>query len=135
MIVGVPKEVKDLEYRVSTTPAGAAEFVARGHEVLVERAAGAGSGFSDEEYFAAGAGSGFSDEEYFAAGATLIESHGEVFAKASLIIKVKEPTPAEYELLRSGQVLFTFLHLAADEPLTLALMKQRVQAVAYETVQ
>jgi len=121
MIVGVPKEVKDRENRVSTTPAGVSEFVTHGHRVLVEKSAGLGSGFSDSEYAEAGA--------------ELIDSHAGVFAASDMIIKVKEPTFAEYELLRDGQLLFTYLHLAADEPQTRALMKQRVQAVAYETVQ
>jgi len=121
MIVGVPREVKDRESRVSTTPGGVHEFVARGHRVLVERGAGTGSGFSDAEYQVAGA--------------ELIDGHAEVFAKAEMIIKVKEPVSAEYDLLRPDQLLFTYLHLAADEPQTRALMRNRVQAVAYETVQ
>jgi alanine dehydrogenase len=121
MIVGVPREVKDRENRVSTTPAGVREYVARGHRVLVERGAGAGSGFADEEYAAAGA--------------CLVDDHAAVFAEAEMIAKVKEPVPAEYDLLRPGQLLYTYLHLAAEEQLTGALMRQRVQAVAYETVQ
>jgi alanine dehydrogenase len=121
MIVGVPREVKDWENRVSITPAGVAEYVGRDHQVLVETSAGTGSGFADAEYRAAGA--------------ELIETHQEVFARAEMIAKVKEPIPAEYELLRPGQLLFTYLHLAADEPLTRALIDRRVQAVAYETVQ
>jgi alanine dehydrogenase len=121
MIVGVPKEVKDRENRVSTTPAGVTEFVTRGHRVLVERAAGAGSGFADPEYERAGA--------------ELVASHSEVFARAEMIVKVKEPVPAEYDLLRPDQLLFTYLHLAADEAQTRALMRRRVKAVAYETVQ
>ncbi|GIW03928.1 MAG: alanine dehydrogenase [Thermomicrobiales bacterium] len=121
MIVGVPREVKDLEHRVSTTPAGVAEFVARGHQVLVERGAGLGSGFADEEYERAGA--------------TLVDSHAEVFARAELILKVKEPVSEEYALLRPKQILFTYLHLAANEELTRVLMERCVKAVAYETVQ
>jgi len=121
VIVGVPREVKDREYRVSTTPAGAREFVAHGHTVLVEAGAGIGSGFADDEYEAIGA--------------RIVETHEAVFAEADMIVKVKEPVAAEYELLREGQVLFTYLHLAADEPLTHALIERRVQAVAYETVQ
>src|SRR5215204_2949817 len=121
MIVGVPKEVKDLENRVSTTPAGAHEYVTHGHSVLVERSAGEGSGFSDEEYAAAGA--------------ELFDTHAEVIQHAEMIVKVKEPVPAEYELLQPRQLLFTYLHLAADEPLTRTLIERRVQAVAYETVQ
>lgn len=121
VIVGVPREVKDREYRVSTTPAGAREYVAHGHTVLVETNAGVGSGFTDAEYAAAGA--------------TIAGTHAEVFERAGMIVKVKEPVAAEYPLLRADQVLFTYLHLAADEPLTRALIEGRVQAVAYETVQ
>ena len=121
MIVGVPKEVKDSENRVSTTPAGVAEYVHRGHRVIVERSAGVGSGFADAEYEAAGA--------------ELVDDPAAVFALAEMIAKVKEPVPAEYELLRPNQLLFTYLHLAADEPLTHALVRNRVKAVAYETVQ
>ncbi|MDQ3044461.1 MAG: alanine dehydrogenase [Chloroflexota bacterium] len=121
MIVGVPKEVKDRENRVSTTPAGVAEYVVRGHQVLVEAGAGRGSGFTDAEFVAAGG--------------TLVTTHDEVFAQSEMIVKVKEPVPAEYDLLRPDQLLFTYLHLAANEPLTRALMRNRVQAVAYETVQ
>ncbi len=121
MIVGVPKEVKDRENRVSTTPAGVHEFVARGHQVIVERNAGTGSGFSDQEYASAGA--------------ELINDHKTVFDRADMIVKVKEPVPDEYDLLWPNQLLFTYLHLAADEPQTRALMRNRVQSVAYETVQ
>ena len=121
MLVGVPKEVKDREFRVSTTPAGVHEYRSHGHEVLVERSAGRGSGFADDEYEAAGA--------------ELVDAHEEVFAKAEMIVKVKEPVPAEYDLLRRDQVLFTYLHLAADEKLTRVLMERDVEAVAYETVQ
>jgi alanine dehydrogenase len=121
MIVGVPREVKDSESRVSTTPGGVHEYVARGHRVLVQCGAGLGSGFSDAEYREAGA--------------ELVDGPAPVFAAAEMIVKVKEPVAAEYDLLRPGQILFTYLHLAADEPLTRALMRNRVQAVAYETVQ
>lgn len=121
MIVGVPREVKDRENRVSTTPAGVQEYVAHGHTVLVETAAGAGSGFRDDEYAAAGG--------------RLVANHDEVFAEADMIVKVKEPVASEYGLLRRGQLLFTYLHLAADEPLTRVLIERWVQAVAYETVQ
>jgi alanine dehydrogenase len=121
MIVGVPKEIKDRENRVAVTPAGVAEYVARGHQVVVERGAGDGSSFSDAEFEAAGA--------------ELADSHADVFARAEMICKVKEPVPEEYDLLRPDQLLFTYLHLAADEPLTRALMRNRVKSVAYETVQ
>jgi len=121
MLVGVPQEVKDNESRVALTPAGVAELVHHGHEVLVERGAGAGSGFADAEYEAAGA--------------ALCAAHEEAFERAALIVKVKEPIAPEYGLLRPGQLLFTYLHLAADEALTRALVERRVTAIAYETVQ
>src|SRR4051812_20229768 len=121
MMIGVPKETKDLEFRVSVTPGGVREYVSHGHEVLVEAAAGGGSGFSDAEYEAAGA--------------EIVSSPQEVFGRAEMIVKVKEPTPAEYDLLQSEQILFTYLHLAADEPLTTALIERHVQAIGYETVQ
>ena len=121
MLVGVPREVKDHEFRVSVTPAGVREYRNRGHQVIVERSAGEGSGFSDSAYAAAGA--------------ELVDSATEVFGRAEMIVKVKEPVPSEYALLRPEQLLFTYLHLAADEPLTRALISNRVQAVAYETVQ
>ena len=121
MLVGVPKEIKDNENRVALTPAGVAELVHHGHRMLVERDAGAGSGFADAEYEAAGA--------------ELVAGHEEVFARAEMIVKVKEPVAAEYGLLRPGQILFTYLHLAADEALTRALVACGVTAIAYETVQ
>jgi len=121
MIVGVPREVKDRESRVAVTPAGAREYASHGHTVIVEMAAGSGSGFADAEYVAAGA--------------RLVPSHDEVFARAEMIVKVKEPVTSEYPLMRSGQLLFTYLHLAADEPLTRALIEGGVRAIAYETVQ
>ncbi|MDQ2683762.1 MAG: NAD-binding protein, partial [Chloroflexota bacterium] len=121
MIVGVPREIKDRENRVSTTPGGVAEYIARGHTVLVERDAGSGSGFSTAAYQSAGA--------------TIVDSHEAVFAEADMIVKVKEPIASEYDLLRPDQLLYTYLHLAAEHELTEALMRRRVQAVAYETVQ
>ena len=121
MIVGVPKEVKDRESRVSMTPAGVHEYVAHGHTVLVETSAGEGSGISDGDYAAVGA--------------RILPTHEGVFTEAEMIAKVKEPTPAEFDLLRPNQLLFTYLHLANDEPLTRTLMERNVQAVAYETVQ
>ncbi len=121
MQIGVPKEVKDHEFRVSVTPAGVREYRAHGHQVLVQRSAGEGSGFADRQYAAAGA--------------ELVETAAEVFDRAQMIVKVKEPVPAEYDLLRPEQVLFTYLHLAANAPLTRALVRNHVQAVAYETVQ
>lgn len=121
MLVGVPKEIKDNENRVALTPAGVAELVHHGHPTLVERGAGAGSGFGDAEYEASGA--------------ELVGSHEEVFARAAMIVKVKEPIAAEYGLLRPGQLLFTYLHLAAAPELTRALVERQVTAIAYETVQ
>lgn len=121
MIVGIPKEVKDREYRVSATPAAVHEYVAHGHTVIVETNAGNGSGFSDDEY----------ETE----GVRIVEAHQAVFEQADMIIKVKEPVESEYELLRRGQVLYTYLHLAADEPLTTSLVERGVRAIAYETVQ
>jgi alanine dehydrogenase len=121
VIVGVPREVKDRENRVSVTPAGVGEFVRRGHTVIVEVGAGDGSSFTDAEYIAAGA--------------TIELTHAAVFDRADMVVKVKEPTLDEYALLRPNQILFTYLHLANDEPLTRALMDRQVQAIAYETVQ
>jgi alanine dehydrogenase len=121
MIIGVPKEIKEQEYRVAMLPSGAYQLIKRGHEVLVERGAGAGAGFPDAEY------------EH--AGAKLVDSHPPVFERAELIVKVKEPLPEEYGLLRPGQLLFTYLHLAANKELTQALIKSGVTALAYETVE
>ncbi|HTL71782.1 MAG TPA: alanine dehydrogenase [bacterium] len=121
MIVGVPKEIKEQEYRVAMLPSGAYQLTKRGHQVVVERGAGAGTGYPDAEYEAAGA--------------TLVATHAEVFAQAELIVKVKEPLPAEYALLRPGQLLFTYLHLAASRSLTDALVKSGVTGIAYETIE
>ncbi len=120
MRIGVPKEIKTHEYRVGMTPASVRELVHRGHEVLVEAGVGAGIGCSDDAYRAAGAA--------VAAGAA------EVFAAAELIVKVKEPQPPEFGLLREGQVLFTYLHLAPDPVQARALIQSRCIAIAYETV-
>ncbi|QEH36164.1 Alanine dehydrogenase [Aquisphaera giovannonii] len=120
MIVGVPREVKDDEYRVSMLPVGAEELTALGHEVLVEAGAGLGSGIVDSEYAAAGA--------------TIVEDVREIWAKSDLIIKVKEPMPKEWPLLRKGQVLFTYFHFAADEKLTRAVLESGITAIAYETL-
>ncbi|HEY6935459.1 MAG TPA: alanine dehydrogenase [Marmoricola sp.] len=121
MKVGVPKEVKNNEYRVAITPVGVHELVAHGHEVLVERSAGVGSSIEDEEYVAAGA--------------RIIDSADEVWAAADMVLKVKEPIAEEYHRMRPGLVLFTYLHLAADRPLTEELLGRKVTALAYETVQ
>jgi alanine dehydrogenase len=121
MIIGVPKEIKEHEYRVALLPSGAYQLAKRGHQIVVERNAGAGSGFPDSEY-----------EQ---AGATLVDTHAAVFEKADLVVKVKEPLPAEYKLLRKGQILFTYLHLAADRALTEALLKSGATCIAYETLE
>ncbi|HLH56865.1 MAG TPA: alanine dehydrogenase [Verrucomicrobiae bacterium] len=121
MIIGVPKEIKQQEYRVALLPSAAYQLVKRGHQVLVERNAGAGSGYPDAEYTRAGA--------------TLVEDHRAIFEKAELVVKVKEPLPAEFPLLRPGQILFTYLHLAADRGLTDALIKSGVTGLAYETIE
>jgi alanine dehydrogenase len=118
--IGVAKEIKTDEYRVALTPAGARELGQRGHEVIVETGAGEGSSFSDAAYEAAGA---------------RIASVDEVWADAELLLKVKEPIEPEYGRLREGLVLFTYLHIAADEPLTRALLDSGIRAVAYETVE
>jgi alanine dehydrogenase len=121
MIIGLPKEIKEQEYRVALLPSGAYQLIKRGHEVIVERNAGAGSGFPDAEYQAAGA--------------KIVDSHETVFAKAELILKVKEPLASEFGLLQPGQLLFTYLHLAASHSLTEVLMKSGVTALAYETLE
>jgi len=120
-VVGVPKEVKDGEMRVSMQPDGVAELVHHGHEVVVEERAGVGASFDDEEYAEAGA--------------RIVGSAEEVFERAGLIVKVKEPAPEEYDLYREGQELFTYLHLASDKDLTEFLMEQKVNSIAYETVE
>jgi len=121
LIIGIPREVKPREYRVAQPPHGVRELVRHGHTVLVERGAGIGSGFSDEQYAAAGA--------------TLVDDAATVWAEAELVIKVKEPIEAEFPYLRPGLVLFTFLHLAANEKLARILVEREVIALAYETVQ
>lgn len=120
MRIGVPKEIKVHEYRVGLTPAGVRELADAGHEVLVQTNAGAGVGFADADYIAAGA--------------RIAPDAASVFATADLVVKVKEPQPAEYGLLRQGQTLFTYLHLAADAAQAQALMQGGVTAIAYETV-
>lgn len=120
MFVGVPKEIKTHEYRVGMVPSGVREMVGHGHGVLVQSGAGAAIGFDDDAYKAAGA--------------EIANEAAEVFERAELIVKVKEPQPEECAMLRPGQVLFTYLHLAADKPQTQALMASGCSAVAYETV-
>ena len=121
MTIGIPKEIKEQEQRVGLLPSSARALVARGHTVLVQKNAGVGSGYSDEEYIKAGA--------------QIIESAQEIFQRADMIVKVKEPLPPEWPLLRRGQILFTYLHLAASKPLTEALLNSGVTGVAYETIQ
>ncbi len=121
MKVGVPKEVKNHEYRVALTPVGVHELTQHGHEVVVEKDAGLGSQIPDEEYVAAGA--------------TIIDSADDVWGTADTVLKVKEPIAEEYHRLREGLTLFTYLHLAADKPLTDELVQRKVTAIAYETVQ
>jgi alanine dehydrogenase len=121
MIIGVPKEIKEQEQRVALLPSGTKELTKYGHSVLVETNAGLGSGYSDQDYVKAGA--------------EIVEQAKDVFARADMIVKVKEPLKAEFPLLRRGQILFTYLHLAASKPLTEALLKSGVTGVAYETIQ
>ena len=120
-VIGIPKEIKDQERRVSMQPDGVAELTHHGHEVVVESGAGMGAGFSDEAY-----------EE---AGARLIDGPDGVFEEADLIVKVKEPVPEEYDRYKEGQELFTYLHLAADKELTEFLMERKINSIAYETVE
>ncbi len=121
MIIGVPKEIKDNENRVALTPGGARAFVSNGHKVLVEKNAGIGSGFLDEDYLAAGA--------------EVLGQASEVWQGAEMVMKVKEPLPEEYGYFRQSLVLFTYLHLAPELELTKALMESGVIAIAYETIQ
>jgi alanine dehydrogenase len=121
MIIGVPKEIKEQEHRVALLPSAAYQLIKRGHKVVVERNAGAGAGYPDADYESAGA--------------TMVNDHAATFAQADLIVKVKEPLPAEHGLLRRGQILFTYLHLAPNRALTDALIKSGVTALAYETIE
>ncbi|NPV70895.1 MAG: alanine dehydrogenase [Firmicutes bacterium] len=121
MKIGVPREIKADENRVAITPAGVASFVKFGHEIYIEKGAGSGSSISDDEYRAAGA--------------KILDKAADVFSVADMVMKVKEPLPPEYDLLTPGKVLFTYLHLAPEPELTKALVKNKVAAIAYETVQ
>jgi len=121
MIIGVPKEIKEQERRVALLPSAVNQLTRHGHSVLVEKDAGAGSGYPDETYAKAGA--------------EIVDQAKGVFSRAEMIVKVKEPLEAEFPLLREGQILFTYLHLAASKPLTEALLKSGVTGVAYETIQ
>lgn len=120
MLIGVPKEIKNHEYRVAITPAGVKEFINHGHKVVIEKGAGLGSAISDDAYRVAGA--------------EILDTAQEVWARAEMILKVKEPIAPEYPLMREGQVLFTYLHLAASRDCTDALIKSGITAIAYETV-
>jgi alanine dehydrogenase len=120
MLVGVPKEIKNNEFRVGLTPPSVHELVARGHRVIVQTGAGAGIGLTDEQYTAAGA--------------TIVPSAREIFAQAEMVVKVKEPQPQECALLRPGQILYTYLHLAPDPEQTASLVKSGAVCIAYETI-
>ncbi len=121
MIIGVPKEIKTNENRVAMTPAGVMEMNKRGHQVFVQKNAGTGSGFEDNEYREAGA--------------VILDTAEEIYGKAEMIVKVKEPIEQEYELIREGQLLFTYFHFASYEPLTKAMMERKAICLAYETVE
>jgi len=121
MIIGIPKEIKEQEQRVALLPSAASQLTRRGHSVVVQRNAGIGSGYPDDDYVKAGA--------------EIVDQAKEVFTRADMIVKVKEPLEAEFPLLRKGQILFTYLHLAASKSLTEALLKSGVIGIAYETIQ
>lgn len=121
MIIGVPKEIKNNENRVAITPAGVHTLVKAGHDVIIEKTAGLGSGISDVDY-----------ED---AGAVMVERNTDIFKNADIVVKVKEPLECEYDLFREGQTLFTYLHLAPNAPLTNALLEKKVTGIAYETIQ
>ncbi len=121
MIIGVPKEIKNKENRVGMVIAGVRTLTTAGHKVLVQKSAGLGAGISDEDYRKAGA--------------TILENASDIYEKSEMIMKVKEPLPEEYPLLREGQILYTYLHLAADERLTKALMERKIVGIAYETIE
>ena len=120
MIVGVPKEIKNHEYRVSTLPSGVERLTLHGHKVNVQSGAGEGTGIPDDAYKAAGA--------------TVLPSAEEVFSKSDIIVKVKEPQPSEFDMLSAGQIVFTYFHFAASKDLTLAMQKAGIVAIAYETI-
>lgn len=120
MVIGIPKEIKEHEYRVAIIPAGVRELKREGHRVIIEKSAGEGSGFSDEEYRSAGA---------------VITDKNILFKESELIVKVKEPIPSEYDLFQNAQAIFTFLHLATNPELTEFLLKKNIAALAYETLE
>src|SRR5437588_10677286 len=121
MIIGCPKEIKTRADRVGLAPGGVAALTARGHQGLVEKGAGVGSGIADSAYEVVGA--------------KIVEKAADVWARAEMIVKVKEPVASEYPLMREGQIVYTYFHLAADKPLTKALLDRKVTALAYETIQ
>jgi alanine dehydrogenase len=121
MIIGVPREIKPEENRIAIVPGGVETIVRRGHKVIIEKGAGLRSGFSNEEYIRAGA--------------QIFDKHEDIFDKSDLVLKVKEPLPEEYGLLKAGQIVFTYFHLAASEELTINLQKRKIVGIAYETVQ
>ena len=121
MIIGCPKEIKTREYRVGLVPGGVAALTHRGHTVLIEKGAGLGSGIADAAYQQVGA--------------TIVEKAADVWARADMVVKVKEPVASEYGLMKEGQTIYTYFHLAADKPLSKALIDRKIAAVAYETIQ
>src|SRR5438270_1093348 len=121
MIIGCPKEIKTREYRVGLVPGGVATLTGRGHQVLIEKGAGLGSGIPDAAYEAVGA--------------KIVDKATEVWSRADMIVKVKEPIASEYGLMKEGQTIYTYFHLAADKPLTKALLERKIAAIAYETIQ
>jgi alanine dehydrogenase len=121
MKVGILKEIKVLENRVCMVPSGVATMIANGHEVVVETMAGAGAGYPDAEYVTAGA--------------SIVASPADVYGVCDMVMHVKEPQPSEYDLIREGQIVFTYLHLAADLPQTEALVKAKSINIAYETIE
>ncbi|MDD4183852.1 MAG: hypothetical protein PHI01_00350 [Candidatus Izemoplasmatales bacterium] len=120
MRIGCVKEIKKLESRVGLTPSSVKEYVNHKHEVYIEKEAGLNSGFTDQDYL---------DQ-----GATILESAANVWEKAEMIVKVKEPLESEYQYFRPGLIIYTYLHLAADDKLTMSLLKNKVKGVAYETI-
>ena len=120
MRIGCVKEIKKLEYRVGLTPSSVKEYANHKHQVFIEKGAGVNSGFSDQDYI---------DQ-----GATILEDAASVWNKSEMIVKVKEPLAAEYQYFRPGLIIYTYLHLAADEPLTMSLLENKVKGVAYETI-
>ena len=121
MIIGVPKEIKNNEYRVGLNTASVSALALQGHEIYIENGAGLGSGYSDEDYITAGA--------------TILKRAAEIYKTAEMIVKVKEPLPAEYNLIQEGQILFTYFHFASSIELTKAMIERKAVCIAYETVE